>query len=581
MTVRRGSVVATAALGVLCVIPTVLPVEPAHAARPSGAAPLPWLRVAQAAGGRPQIVDAAGRTVMLRGPNLRGIEDDFYPVPGGGEPGPTPQYTIDPAAYDGTCPAARPGAGEPPTCEVAAGRPEYQQPAAIGSEDDLAEIRAQGFDFIRLTLSWSLLEPAPGQYSSEYLDRVAQVVGWASEQGIYVLLDMHQDDYSRFVPDRAPVSLPPVLGSAPESPNHADGAPPWAVITTGVPAEAVAGIAEFNLAVESAFTSFWLNRVPSDGAGHPLPTGAAPGPGLQDHYIGALAALARRFRSDSAVVGYEIMNEPLPGAIAPIAFSSGYLFPFYRRVIDALTGTSDGVPCAPGLIANPLCGYRDLGVHTRQAFFFEPMAIRNLEDAPDQIADPFSSYPNLVYAPHDYTHVFTVDREIGLSPSQSPYPLSYDQPYQVADAEARVFRAALVVDEYGEFSGNPTIYEEVITGMTAAQDRFVSSSSYWAWTGQSVSPLLTRVYPGATAGTLRSFGFDPASRSFAMTATSARAVPVGERARETQIVIPADVGGAVSVTGAARIDLVVENPDGTRTAYIAPTGAGSYGVKVG
>ncbi|HEX4864277.1 MAG TPA: cellulase family glycosylhydrolase [Acidimicrobiales bacterium] len=328
---------------------------------------LPWLHVAHPAAQRPVVVDSAGRTVLLRGANLRGLEDDFYPVPGGGEPGPQPQYPIDPAVYDGACPPARAGAGEPPVCEVHAGLPEYAQPSTLGAGDDLAAMRAQGFDFIRLTISWSLLEPTPGSYSQQYLDRIAQVVGWAREQGVYVLLDMHQDNYSRFIPDQAPLNLNPVAGTAPEQPNHADGAPAWAVVTSGVPPEALGGQAELGSAVEAAFTSFWFNLTPTDGSGGPFPQGAAPGPGLEDHYLGAMAALAQRFEHDSTVVGYELMNEPLPGFIPPVAFSAAFLYPFYARVISALTA----------------------GGVDRQSFFFEPMAVRNLEDAPDQLPLPF------------------------------------------------------------------------------------------------------------------------------------------------------------------------------------------------
>ena len=542
----------------MCLVPAIPALGSPLPSNRTATEELPWLHVAHPAGQRPVLVDSAGRTLILRGANLRGVEDDFYPVPGGGEPGPQPQYPIDPAAYIGSCPSSRPGAGEPPTCEVAAGRSEYAQPYSLGSGDDLAEIRAQGFDFLRLTVSWSLLEPSPGAFSQEYLDRIAQVVEWAGEQKVYVLLDMHQDNYSRFIPDEAPLSAGPVAGTAPEEPNHADGAPSWAVITSGVPPEAAGGQAVLSGAVESAFTSFWLNRVPTDASGHPLPQGSAPGPGLEDHYIGAMAALADRFKSDSTVVGYEIMNEPLPGFIAPGVFSSGFLYPFYARVIGALTAR---------------------GVD-RQSFFFEPMAVRNLEDAPDQLPLPFSSYPNLVYAPHDYTHVFTVDRTAGIPPSQSPYPVSYDQAYQVADAEARAFGATLVCGEFGEFSGNPATYDEVVGGMTAAQDRNLVGSTYWAWTGQAVSPLLTRVYPRATAGTLESFAYEPSAGTFSMTATSAAPVSLGNRTAETEVVIPSTVAGLVSVSGAAVLDALVLHPDGTRSAFIALTGAGQYGVKV-
>jgi endoglycosylceramidase len=576
--------VLAAGVGVSLAVPGAEADAPVGPGPGSGAsAALAWLTVSHPAGRRPQLVDPEGRTVILRGVNVVGVEDDFYTTPSGAEPGPDPIFPIDPSAYDGTCPAMTHRAGEAPVCEARAGLPEYEQSTDPGSHDDLAQMRALGFNFVRLALSWSQLEPTPGRYSRAYLDRIAQVVGWAREQGIHVLLDMHQDAYSRFTPETAPVDAPPLVGPAQESSNHADGAPPWAVLAGGAPAEAPGGAAEFDSYVEAAFTSFWLNRVPA------VARGQAPGPGLQDHYIGAMATLAQRFGSDSTVVGYEIMNEPLPGFIPPAAFSTTELYPFYARVISALTGTGDA--------------YRDLGTHIRrQSFFFEPMAARNLEDAPDQAAVPFSAYPNLVYSPHTYTHVFTADAEAGVPPQDSPYPVSYDQAYQVAGAEARSMHAALISGEYGNSPGEDDL---VLRAETAAQDAATVGSALWAWKGSCAAgaPLqqcydiwsvyagdpatppaqnlgliptrvkfLSRIYPLATAGTLESFGYDPDHRSFTMTATADASGP------PTVIFVPAGTSGKVTVHGAARAGQPVAEPDGTQRVLVYPTGRGSYSV---
>ncbi|GAC1597200.1 MAG: hypothetical protein NVS3B21_21580 [Acidimicrobiales bacterium] len=564
-----------------------------------------WLTVAHRSGSRPVIVDGSGREVMLRGVNVVGVQDDYY---GGAGTNPKPQYPIDPAAYAGTCPPMDHRSAEPPVCEVDAGQPEFSQSTAADSRNDFAQMRALGFNVVRLTISWSQLEPQPGAYSTTYIDRIAQVVGWASEQGVRVLLDMHQDNYSRYTPGSSAVPSSPLLSPTTPSANHAGGAPPWAVIADGVPAVAVGGQGPLNAYVAASFDSFWRNRIPSDEAGHAVPTGAAPGPGLQDHYIGAMAAVARRFSSEPTVVGYEIMNEPLSGTTPPGVFTTTQLLPFYRRVIDALTGVKDGVPCPTGLPATPVCGYPDLGVHVRhQSFFFEPMAIRNLTDAPDQAPAPFSTYPNLVYAPHAYTHVFTADTNVpGSRPKTSPYPTSYDQAYIVADREARSFGAALFVGEFGNSASDD---DTLLAGSTAAADRAVSGESMWDWKSQcgvrtptkdcqnawsvyagdpSPAPAqngpiiptreryLSRAFPMATAGHLDLLTYDPQRHHLSMRATATR--PATRPSAQTVVFLPATMTGNVTVSGGAVLANVTQEPDGTYRAFVAPAGSGPYSV---
>ncbi len=609
---RRAATLLAAAATLLPLGALVPAARATSGASCSGCPTMPWLHVEQPAGGRAQIVDQAGRTVLLRGVNLTGAEDDFYSTgdPAVPEPGPTPMWPTDPSTYVGACPTNSNLNPEPPVCEVQAGLPEYQQSSADGSENDLAQIRALGFDVVRLTVSWSQLEPTPGTYNATYISRIAQIVDWAHQQGVYVLLDMHQDNYSRYTPETAPVDAMPLVGPTQEGGNHADGAPAWAVVTDGVPAEAANGQAPFNTYVEAAFTNFWLNRVPTDPTtGQPVPQGSAPGNGLQDHYIGAVAALASRFVGDSTVVGYEIMNEPLPGFLAaPGGFDQGYLYPFYRRVIDAVTGAGDGITCPPSVPYTAACGYPTLlnPPDRRHLFFFEPLVTRNLTDFATGASVPFSTYPNLVYAPHAYTHVFTADAELPVPGLSTVYPPSYDFAMQTADTEARALHAALFIGEYGNSSTDDAT---ILASETAAQDRAMVGSTLWDWKGNCPScqgvwnvyyssnsaplaqngPLipsrveyLSRIRPQATEGTLVSYSYDPVKQTFTMSAAySGHRIRPGDAGRETLVYIPAGRAGAVSVSGAAVLDQVVANPDGSRLAEVAPTGGGTYGVAVG
>ena len=66
-----------------------------------------------------------------------------------------------------------------------------------------------------------------------------------------------------------------------------------------------------------------------------------------------------------------------------------------------------------------------------------------------------------------------------------------------------------------------------------------------------------------------------------MAATDSTFVHRGDRGAETVIYIPSAVRGSVTVTGAATMDTVILNRDGSRIAYVAPTGRLGYGVTVG
>ena len=61
-----------------------------------------------------------------------------------------------------------------------------------------AQIAGLGFNTVRLLATWEAIEPdARGEYDEAYLDYYEEMVRIAGEHGIYVLVDMHQDLFSR------------------------------------------------------------------------------------------------------------------------------------------------------------------------------------------------------------------------------------------------------------------------------------------------------------------------------------------------------------------------------------------------
>ena len=480
----------------------------------------------------PQIIDSGGREVLLKGVNADGLVDYFRSDL-------MPPYPSTPASYsNGACPPDDPTVEGVDICQY-----------------DFSQLRPLGYDTIRLNISWSLLEPAPGKISQTYLDRVAQVVAWAKRAGIYVVIDMHQDAWSKYVYTRP--------GEACAAPLQAirgfDGAPLWASEHVA-PACALNGVRELDPAVAEDFQKLYDDVPAPDGVG------------LQEHYSNAMLALAQRFHEEAVVAGYEIINEPSPGFNAvPGAVDATELFPFYGRVINHVVSN------VPGF---------------RQLFFIEPNAERDVTDH-SAIVTPwsaYSSYHNVVYAPHIYTGVFTLDQQVASTrffPSEGGY--------ESAISDAKALGLPLWI---GEFGNNPADDNTILRTSYELQDRYGLGGTLWLWKENAndvnravfwgvygppfppgtAQPLrikyTSRAFPLYTAGNLNSFAYDPNSASFDLRAASSPA-PQGVRNLATVIFVPPAVTASVAATGAQL--RTVSPGDGSRIVYVWPLG-GPYHV---
>ena len=114
---------------------------------------LPWIKTENL-----RLVDALGREVSSRGINAR-IEGLF-------------------------------------DVEFDDGRTPLEPIPAFTQEDAEAMVR-YGFNVLRLPINWSGLEPYEGQFSESYFERLDQIINLTREAGLYVLLDFHQDAWSR------------------------------------------------------------------------------------------------------------------------------------------------------------------------------------------------------------------------------------------------------------------------------------------------------------------------------------------------------------------------------------------------
>jgi endoglycosylceramidase len=181
------------------------------------------------------LVDGAGRRALLRGGNVRadGFFDGFH--------GRMPMPPFD-AEED---------------CRV------------IG--EDL------GMNQVRLAINWSLLEPVRGEIDLGYVDRALATAAACDRHGVYTLVDLHQDGWSKYVGD--------------------DGAPFWAH-QPPLPAEDIdernGGQGGTDATTLRALDGFFADR-----------------DGLVADYARTAAALAARIDQQPGVIGLELMNEPI------------------------------------------------------------------------------------------------------------------------------------------------------------------------------------------------------------------------------------------------------------------------------
>ena len=407
-------------------------------------------------------------------------------------------------------------------------------PAAAGfGADDAAFLARLGFNVVRVGVIWKAVEPHPGVYDNRYLAQIERTVRLLARDGIYSLLDFHQDMYNEAF--------------------QGEGAPDWAVQTDGLPGTHNGFPANYltSPALQRAEDHFWSN---SPGPG---------GVGLQDRYAAAWRHVAQRFRTVPGVLGYELFNEP----------SAGTLF------ASCLSATG----CAA--FESQLTGFDDRVAHAirtadrRTMIFYEPQVSFNF--GVDTQVGPLRAGAT-GFAFHDY-----------CLPVSASGCASETQPFVNALHRSATTRDALLLDEFGadpypgdlaRMTGLADSYmipwiewaycgcgDPTTTG-SGDQQAFVRNPGLppsGANLRRPTYPLLVEPFPHLIAGTPLSWSFDRQTSVFTLVYSTARAAGHGRfgAGAVTAVATPGVIYArpyAVHVQGGA-----ILSPRGARTLRIA------------
>ena len=375
-------VAGVAALGMIVALglPSTVPAAAASTRAPAAALSAKFLRTT---GDR--ITDGAGNQVLLRGVNVNQLVDFYRPRP--------------------NVPATRPL-----------------------TEQDFADIAAVGFNVVRLNLSWSALEPTRGVLDPQYLAQISQAVDWAKLNGLYIVLDMHQDGWSKAATPKGTTcraGTDPMWGY--------DGAPAWATVADGAPRCQFTG-RDISPAGDRAFQSFYFNT-----------------DSIQSALIGAWAKLAERFAGDPTVAGYDLLNEPGFGEDAPVT-TSYELGQFYGSAIKAIRAA--GAP---------------------QIVFVEPSILWSGLGFDTGPTPGFTTDHNVVFSPHLYAESITLDRSLGI-----PSIVSLDRQFTLAKRVASEYAAPEWSGEYGYWGSDEDVLGR-LKRYAADEDANLLGSAYWVW----------------------------------------------------------------------------------------------------
>ncbi|OKK06463.1 endoglycoceramidase [Streptomyces sp. CB03234] len=289
------------------------------------------------------------------------------------------------------------------------------------TEKHFRDMRAQGFNFARLLVFWDDLEPRRGQYSEAYLRKIERILDWAHKHDMYVLIDAHQDVFG------------PAFGHR--------GIPEWATRTDGLPFTPHPDdwFAEyFEPAVQRAFTHLY-----------------------EDEDLAAAQArmwrvLADRFEHHPAVLGYDLINEPMgelrEGEDLPTAarrIERDHLTPMYNRLADAVRSVDDD-----------------------NWLFVEPTPIvgEGVPTGLGRIKDH-----KVVYAPHFYNTAMEAGADYDPS-------AGWIESYEAAvTAYPKEYRVPIVVGEWGPLNNSLPNMGRFYREALASLNRYSSGWAGYVW----------------------------------------------------------------------------------------------------
>ena len=343
------------------------------------------------------------------------------------------------------------------------------------TDEDIAILKRLGVNLVRLGIIWESIEYEEGKYNSTHLEKMSTIVSKLEENGITVIIDAHQDMFSRlFCGEGAPKFYVDKLTYSSDCKTNIISrlfglfsaciplsTHKWNYDENGLPLieDCVAGsFIDYHKAPElmTIYDSFFKNEN-----------------GVLDSFIGFWKFVAKEFKGRKNVLGYDLWNEPWATnlwidlkSLIPGYVDNHVLSEFYSKVDEGIAE-----------------------IDPDYTMLFEPIPFPDTLPLFGGIAlDTFSSTPvdNSIRKQMFNVHSYCCAADQNICKSGEPELKDakgickdfHDRKLKKNKQQAKNIGIPVIVTEFGACSNSEACYYEMI-GFEKAADRYLTSWAYW------------------------------------------------------------------------------------------------------
>ena len=344
------------------------------------------------------------------------------------------------------------------------------------TDEDIKILKRLGINLVRLGIIWESIEYAEGEYNSTHLEKMSTIVSKLEENGISVIVDAHQDMFSRlFCGEGAPKFYVDKLTYSSDCKTNIISQifglftaciplskHKWKYEKNGLPRleDCVAGsFIDYHKAPElmTVYDSFFKNEN-----------------GVLDAYVNFWKFVAKKFKGRKNVLGYDLWNEPWASnlwidlkSLIPGYVDNHILSEFYAKIDEGIAE-----------------------IDPDYTMLFEPIPFPDTLPLFGGFAlDTFSKTPvdntirKQMFNVHSYCCAadqnICKDGEPKLSDAKKCSEF-HDRKLKKNKQQAKDIGVPVIITEFGACSASEACYQEML-GFEKAADKYLTSWAYWMY----------------------------------------------------------------------------------------------------